>query len=60
MASKSVAEMILGLVVNAKPDKGMVNRLNLQLERAGFRLALYWKHGLLSVGRMPPIPKAKG
>ena len=60
MRPRSAAEIVLGLVVNAKPDKGTVSRLNLQLERAGFRVALYWKHGVLSVGRMPPTPKANG
>jgi len=52
--AKTIQMALLDAVVAAKPDKSFVGRLNLILEGRGFRLALYWKHGVLSVGHLPP------
>jgi hypothetical protein len=57
--AKRDAKTALEAVVAAKPDKSLVGRLNLILETRGFGLCLYWKHGVLSVGQLPPPGEVK-
>jgi hypothetical protein len=57
--AKTIQMKVLECVVSAKPDKSLVAKLNPILEARGFRLALYWKHGVLSVGDLPPSPQRK-
>ena len=43
---------ILKAIIASKPDHSLVNRINLELQRAGIRKALFWHAGVLDVGHL--------